>query len=64
MNKATIYCDDCGNEYKMDIEYASDVFGIRCRFCNSEHTWITNMKLEANGNKVELGNGGCGAPND
>lgn len=62
MNEAKILCDDCEKEYKIKIENASEVFGIKCKFCNGDNTWITDIQLESNGNEIVLGNGGCGAP--
>lgn len=56
--KANIYCEKCNKWYKIDFEYISELFGIRCLKCNSDRTWFGD--IEGNDeDPIEMGRGGC-----
>jgi hypothetical protein len=50
VGEAKIICEDCGKRYSIDIEQASDLFGLKCRFCKSDNIWYEDIQLEVENN--------------
>jgi len=62
MDKAIIYCNDCGKETTVKFTYVSEVYSLDCPKCKSKNSYIKDFIWEYPDNTIiKLGNGGCGS---